>query len=90
MVLGGLLFCSIYLSLGIILLYSSGDKFNKKLNLFKSPYFSLIGNLANSYLFLLISINPECWPNAKSNLLEIYFCCSRLYSPNGYEKNIGL
>ena len=30
MVFGGLLFCSIYLSSGIILLYSSGDKFSKK------------------------------------------------------------
>ena len=90
MVFGGLLFCNINLSSGIIFLYSSGYRLNKKLNLFKSPYFSLIGNLANSYLFLLISINPECCPNAKSNLLEMYFCCSRLYSPNGYEKNTGL
>ena len=44
---------------------SSGEyKFNIKLNLFKSPYFSSIGNLASSYLFLLISINPESIPRA--------------------------
>ena len=70
---GGFLFFKIYLSSGKIFLYSNGNKFIKKLNLSKSPYFSLIGNLASSYLSLLISINPECCPNPKSNLLEIYF-----------------
>ena len=38
----------IYLSSGIILLYCKGNKSIKNANLFKSPYFSLIGNLGSS------------------------------------------
>ena len=87
---GGLLFLRIYLSFGVIFLYSRGYKFIIKLNLSKSPYFSLIGNLGSSYLSLFISITPEFCPNAKSKFLEMYSFCFKLNSPNGYEKYSGL
>ena len=57
---GGLLSFFIYLSSGSIFLYCRGNNLIKNLNLSKSPYFSLIGNLGSSYLFLLKSITPEC------------------------------
>ena len=40
----------------------NGNVFKIVLNLFTSPYFSFIGNLGNSNLFLVLSITPECWP----------------------------
>ena len=45
---GGFLDCKRYLSSGIILLYLKGKVLIKVLNLFTSPYFSLIGNRGNS------------------------------------------
>ena len=60
----------------------------KNLNLFKSPYFSLIGNLGSSKKSFVLSITPECWPKAylKPNDLIISLN-AKLYSPKGYEKN---
>ena len=59
------------------------------LNLFKSPYFSFIGNLGNSRKSLLESITPECWPkaNLKFRSVTIFFK-TVLYSPKGYENNL--
>ena len=85
---GGLL-SVIYLSSGSKDLYWSGLRLIKNLNLSRSPYFSLIGNLGNSWGSLLISITPECWPKAKSKFLEIKSLIVLLYSPNGYEKKLG-
>ena len=48
MINSGGLFEVIYLSSGEIFLYCNGKRLIKKLNLFKSPYFSLIGNRGNS------------------------------------------
>ena len=39
---------------------TAGNNLIKNSNLFKSPYFSFIGNLGNSNLSLLTSITPEC------------------------------
>jgi len=61
----------INLSSGSIFLYCSGNNLTRNSNLFKSPYFSLIGNLGNSSLSLLKSITPECCPKAYVNLLLI-------------------
>ena len=47
-------------SSGVNFLYCIGKRLIKKLNLSKSPYFSLIGNLGNSNLSLFKSITPEC------------------------------
>ena len=80
---GGLFFACISLFLGFKFLNCKGKSLTKKSNLFKSPYFSFIGNLGNSNLSLLKSITPECWPNAYLNIFLIYVLCSRLYSPNG-------
>ena len=60
-----------------------GNNLTRDSNLFKSPYFSLIGNLGNSNLSLLKSITPECCPKAYLNFNLIYFFCSKLYSPKG-------
>ena len=57
---GGLLLDSKNLSFNVIKLYSSGFNLIRNSNLSKSPYFSLIGNLGNSYLSLFTSITPEC------------------------------
>ena len=72
-----------YLFSGITFLYSKGNKSILNSNLFKSPYFSLIGNLGNSYGFLLTSITPECWPKPYLKNYLINDVCSRLNSPNG-------
>ena len=47
------------------------NEFIIDLNLLISPYFSLIGNLGNSNLSLLISITPECCPKANLKFFEI-------------------
>ena len=80
---GGLLDSDKSLSAGKSVLYWIGKSLIINSNLSRSPYFSFIGNLGSSYLSLFKSITPECWPNAKSNLLEIYFFWSKLYSPKG-------
>ena len=84
---GGFFDCTRYLSSGVMLSNFKGRVFIKVLNLFISPYFSLIGNLGNSNLSLVSSITPECCPKAYLNpKLFIKFLNSELYSPNGYEK----
>ena len=45
---GGFFSCKRYFSLGKILLYLKGKVLVKEVNLFISPYFSLIGYLGNS------------------------------------------
>ncbi|SVB64052.1 uncharacterized protein METZ01_LOCUS216906 [marine metagenome] len=62
--MGGLFVLVINLSSGSIFLYCRGNNLTKDSNLFKSPYFSLIGNLGNSNLSLLKSMTPECCPKA--------------------------
>ena len=79
---GGLLLINNFSS-GINFLYCKGWSLIKNSNLFKSPYFSLIGNLGSSYWSLLLSITPECWPKENLKFLEIYFFIKLLYSPNG-------
>ena len=60
------------------------------LNLFNSPYFSFIGNLGNSRKSLLESITPECCPKANSKFKSVtIFFKTVLYSPKGYENNLG-
>ena len=68
---GGLFALVKYLSVGRSSLYSNGYKLIKNLNLFKSPYFSLIGKRGNSNLSLFKSITPECWPKAISKFFEM-------------------
>ena len=81
--LGGLLLFVKYFSSGFKILYCNGLRLIKNSNLFRSPYFSLIGNLGSSWLSLLLSITPECWPKENSKFLEMYSFIRELYSPNG-------
>ena len=75
---------------GVIFSKGKGKVWIIDLNLFNSPYFSFIGNLGNSRKFLLGSITPECCPkaNLKFNSVTIFFK-TLLYSPKGYENNLG-
>ena len=38
----------------------------------------------------MLSITPECCPNANLKFFLIKFFCCKEYSPKGYEKKIGL
>ena len=73
-----------YFSAGNIFLYFKGKVFVKVLKRFRSPYFSLIGNLGSSKRSFVSSMTPECWPKAylKFNSL-IILLNSKLYSPKG-------